>query len=408
MKSVLNLRNGTVDFRFLFESDGKNWKLYIPDKNPIAYDLYPILRLEVSKKDRSEISEYYLSFMDAEACVPFKHEQDFYKCYWHNDDAEDPTIDDSFYLSLEAVFVDDFGNFIHDPDYISCQSAYILSDYYTELPSAYVIGKSGEDYLVGIDIKIQDLTNNIKETYRKDDELNVTPYIVGVISGDEDVYFKLVGYSFESDKLVLKIQDYTDGLTNLDYKEDMRLAYQLYFILDYDNFPELSDEELEAQERRRNDVLLLQSTPSVVTQEDWAKLISDQTLVETIFKNMEINEFRIINKNVQNVINMTAETDSKSNIVQPIFYRTRELASVIIHPAVTENICINLDAYKGACAMFTIQIEGMVFPEIGRTDAGSIFKITGTTLPGRVRAGVYYVLNQDGDLVTTGKYTYEG
>ena len=104
---------------------------------------------------------------------------------------------------------------------------------------------------------------------------------------------------------------------------------------------------------------------------------------------------------------MTSQTDSKSNIVQPVFFRARDLANIIVHPEVTENICINLDAYKAKVTTFHIKIEGTTFTEIGRTESGVIFKVQGNLLPGKLAGGVYYILDQDANLVTTGKYIYE-
>jgi hypothetical protein len=54
-----------------------------------------------------------------------------------------------------------------------------------------------------------------------------------------------------------------------------------------------------------------------------------------------------------------------------------------------------------------LKLEGYAFPEVGRTPAGILFKINGPVLPGATNSGLYYVLNQDSELVTTGKYTYE-
>lgn len=122
---------------------------------------------------------------------------------------------------------------------------------------------------------------------------------------------------------------------------------------------------------------------------------------------MNIYKPRLINKTVHKVVQMTSATDSKSNIVQPIFYRTRDLALIIVHPAVTENICINLDPYKSLTTTFHIKIEGVSFIEIGRTKSGVVFQIKGSLLPGELTEGTYYILNDRGELITTGKYSYE-
>jgi len=97
---------------------------------------------------------------------------------------------------------------------------------------------------------------------------------------------------------------------------------------------------------------------------------------------------------------------SKSHIIQPVFYQTRDIGNVIIHPAVSENIAVNLETYKPYVKRFMLQIEGVSFNEIGRNSQGVIFKISGNMLPKESDSGVLYVLNENADLVTTGKYIY--
>ena len=80
---------------------------------------------------------------------------------------------------------------------------------------------------------------------------------------------------------------------------------------------------------------------------------------------------------------------------------------MVFHPAVVENICINLDQYKAKVDKFVLKLEGCSFTEIGRTSAGVIFKIDGRSLPNMITSGLYYILNSSGELVTTGKYMYE-
>lgn len=104
---------------------------------------------------------------------------------------------------------------------------------------------------------------------------------------------------------------------------------------------------------------------------------------------------------------MERPDDYKANIIKPVFFRSRDLGNLIVHPEVTEQICINLDAYKSKVNSFILQLEGISFPEQGRTAAGVIFKIIGNRLPKSKTSGLYYILSQDSELVTTGKYTYE-
>ena len=122
--------------------------------------------------------------------------------------------------------------------------------------------------------------------------------------------------------------------------------------------------------------------------------------------NMNDINLKAINRIEQNVTVVTPTDSTKNHLVQPIFYQTKELNNMILHPAVTENVSINLDAYKSQVDRFKLQVEGVVFNEIGRTKKGVVFKVVGNMLPKEENEGSMFILNQDGDLVTTGKYTY--
>ena len=112
------------------------------------------------------------------------------------------------------------------------------------------------------------------------------------------------------------------------------------------------------------------------------------------------------NKIIQEVHVVSPTDSTKNHLIQPIFYQVRDIDNSIIHPAVTENIAINLDSYKSVVSRFKIQIEGVTFNEVGRTSKGVVFKVVGNMLPKENDKGLLYILNQDNDLVTTGKYTY--
>ena len=152
--------------------------------------------------------------------------------------------------------------------------------------------------------------------------------------------------------------------------------------------------------------IILKSNTIPLTQELYSK-IKANTSIKINLDDMNINNINIVNSiNVETTKYNVPET-SKSNIILPVFYRVRELGNVVIHPEVNENICINLDAYKSKVDNFIMQLEGVKFTEIGTTNAGTIFKVIGSMLPKSQQSGTYYILSQDGDLVTTGKYTYE-
>lgn len=147
-----------------------------------------------------------------------------------------------------------------------------------------------------------------------------------------------------------------------------------------------------------------------ITQNMFAKLLDHDDFPEQInLDELNMNDITInaINKIEKNIKNLTYKVESQKNhMIQPVFYQTREIGNVVIHPAVTENIALNLETYKPYVKRFLIQVEGISFKEIGRTSQGIVFKVFGNMLPKSVKDGILYVLDQDMNLVTTGKYKY--
>lgn len=122
---------------------------------------------------------------------------------------------------------------------------------------------------------------------------------------------------------------------------------------------------------------------------------------------MNIFNINAVNKTENKIIKIDRGDNNKANIYQTKFYRVTDSARIVIRPEINENICINLDMYKHLVDSFVIQIEGVKFVEIGRLKSGVVFKVFGCRLPKKITSGTYYILNQDHDLVTSGKYIYE-
>lgn len=184
-----------------------------------------------------------------------------------------------------------------------------------------------------------------------------------------------------------------------DYKEGLRIQGVIVI------YKLINDEKVK--------FLGIRTDPYYLTEQNYGKSIIINELTGTYIdivnnaKDMKYIKPRIINKTVQKVINMTSRSDSKSNIIQPVFFQTRPLGMIVIHPEVTENISINLDAYKSQVDSFTLKVAGATFGEVGRTDSGVIFRVLGNMLQNTSTAGTYYILDQDANLVTTGKYQTE-
>lgn len=137
------------------------------------------------------------------------------------------------------------------------------------------------------------------------------------------------------------------------------------------------------------------------------RTIKPEFTYENIIDNMNITTTFINDITKVEVTKINKANSDSAHVVQPIFIRTRELESLVIHPRVQENICINLDSYKSSCKGFRLKVENVVFKEIARIESGIVFGIDGARLPGIAMEGIYYILDDDGALITTGKYNYE-
>lgn len=123
--------------------------------------------------------------------------------------------------------------------------------------------------------------------------------------------------------------------------------------------------------------------------------------------NMNLYNINAVNK-TENIIKHFdyVNADSKSNIVQPIFYKVQPLSGITLHSGVTENIAINLDSYKAKVKTFKLKVGSSMFIEAGRVKTGVVFIIKANQLNGVLPAGNYFILNERDEVVTSGKYTY--
>lgn len=396
MKTVLRISDGQHKFPFLYDGN----YLYCPDYNPIVYGKQPQYCLTI-KCGSPRGFEFNLIFDSSEflPCKPFRHEGHNYRQAKYVGLAKDWFVQ---YLTLQAwknatdIGEDDYvlGGGEADPDYTSVQAAHIA-----DMPP-FAISVITNKFGICIPGKLDELEAYIRDNYAyEDSKIDITAQVA--VADEDNIYWQSDTMTRNGDyDICFELLNWPFTL-NVQWKDDLRIIGILHVVIEH---PYVDDD---GKPCRIN--IDYRSNPFQLTENIFAQLLSVARGHHTItgLENMLINKPRIINKNIVQVVEMTAQTDSKSNIVQPVFFRTRELAALIIHPEVTENICINLDAYKAQCSRFFIKVEGTTFPEIGRTESGIIFKVQGNMLPGKVSGGVYYILNQDLDLVTTGKYTYD-
>jgi hypothetical protein len=156
----------------------------------------------------------------------------------------------------------------------------------------------------------------------------------------------------------------------------------------------------------KNELLSFVSNEIPITQELFSLFANGGCEKIIDIEDMNIQTFNVVNKIEHNIVQVERPnvTESKNNIVQPVFFRVKESEILTLHPMVTENISINLDDYKSKVERFTLQIGDTLFSQIGANSYGILFKIKANTLPKTITAGTYYVLDENNELITTGKY----
>lgn len=228
---------------------------------------------------------------------------------------------------------------------------------------------------------------------------------------DSDNIYKLLSYddteltrtcAFSKDEL---------GFTSWDdFVDGLQIAATCTIRLGNDDSDSDSGENIDSE-------MVIYSNTLDLTEEMYSMLIRVNNVTNThivnfdntYLTNMIIKNFNVVNKINKTVVEVSSGESSGESALQtirPVFIRTASAANLQLHQGINENIALNLDAYKGSVDVFHIKVEGQVFNEIGRTGAGIIFNIKGSTLPGKTTSGTYYILNENKELVTTGSYLY--
>lgn len=376
--TVLRISDGFRNYPFLF--DGRN--IYWPDYNPLKFGRNPQYCLQIEGRE-----DLIFDSTSCLACKPFIHEGYKYQ------QCVPVRYRGNGYVYVALIPYKDGQA---DPDYISAQGKLI------EKPLELSADTMLHDEFISIvfNKKIANPIGLVQQCYgAKSKPSTVTMSAEIAIMDGDDMYWHNDTCEYKDGRFDFRLINFPYG-NQYQWKDNLKIAGIVHF------------EIKTAIDKQTSETIhvSVRTNPFPITQERYGRLLhaaSGQPTKIDIPNDMNITRPRFINKTIQQVVEMTAQTDSKSNIIQPVFFRSRELASIIVHPAVTENICINLDAYKAAVGRFYIKIEGVAFYEIGRTESGVIFKINGNMLPGTLTNGTYYILNQDAELVTTGKYKYE-
>lgn len=237
------------------------------------------------------------------------------------------------------------------------------------------------------------LKDYLKETYQIDffeDEYNgeIIKSKYCFVIGDKNNPYKYNEKEYDNLPTTCDFDVMQDFIFNSwdDFVEGMYA--QVYFIIQKNN----------------EDILVMLSNKIYITQEIF-KYLMDENIRKINLENIDMNtnNFNIVNVIENKIVTLERPNEYKSNIVKPVFVKVQEVDNIRIHKSVTENICINLDAYKNKVSSFILKIGDNNFYEIGRINSGIVFKVIGTNI--QLDNGYYYILNNEGELVTTGKFT---
>ena len=124
------------------------------------------------------------------------------------------------------------------------------------------------------------------------------------------------------------------------------------------------------KETHYDEIFSLVSNEIPITQEIFSTMVNGGMEKIIDVSDMEINTYNVVNKIENKIVQIERPNESKSNIMQPIFFRVKDTETLTLHPVVTENISINLDDYKTKVDKFTLLIEGCRFEQIGSNSYG--------------------------------------
>lgn len=250
--------------------------------------------------------------------------------------------------------------------------------------------------LVFNDVYENNLEEYLRETYQimVDENFKIK---YGFVIGDKENPYKYTehvfnyaetGTSFELDEFIFDSwNDYVDGM-----------YAQVYVVV----------------QKYDEDILVLLSNQIYITQEEFKYFmrmpegeitvndIREIRKVDLKSLDMDVNKYNVVNVIENKIVSVERPSDYKANIIKPVFIKVQDADSIRLHRSVTENIVINLDAYKNKVKAFILKVGETNYYEIGRVNSGIVFKVVGSSLP--EESGNYYILNDDGELVTTGKY----
>lgn len=305
------------------------------------------------------------------------------------------------------------GLFFEKPDTNNTETQLMV--YLTPVVNGVISEEGGSSFL-----RVVDNNNNISCNMKYDKDFNICTNVTfnPVYEGDFWLYLQETYdiYKFHGDytlslDTVLKDQDniYKHWRTDLTEKVKINNIYNKNELnLSWDNWvPGMNFESSISLTNGEDEVFTIFSNPLPVTLDTFSYLLAKGERLNLNEIDMEVYNLDVVNKVEKRIVNVTNLKDEKSNIINNVFVFTNKIEQLEIYPTEKQNILLPLNGFKSKVDVFNLKIEGVVFPEIGRTQQGVVFCVDGNLLPNETTQGEYFILNSKKELVTTGKYIYK-
>lgn len=295
------------------------------------------------------------------------------------------------------------------------ENKYLMTEGYTGGTSSFNISKDNDFLTLGISIdesnmklnfnidvndNYDSLTDYLNETYGIDADNNSIKYEVVLKSNDEIIVGPSIDFNGEAYNGYIKQSYNLLDLLNADNPDCLGIKM---FFDNWDNYEYGWNIVASLNVNTSDEEFTIISNALPITQDVFSILVNGGSEKINI-NDMTINTYNVVNKIENTIVQLERPNESKSNIIQPVFFRTKDSEVLTLHPIVTENICINLDEYKSKVDKFILQIDGVLFNQIGANSYGILFKIPANYISSKTTSGTYYILNESSELVTTGKF----
>lgn len=363
----------------------------------------------VIKAGNNEYNEYISFSIIDPFCLIYSDEWDNFRKYECNESENTNDTCSSLYVSLFVI--DEYeNNYIGINDYSGGYTNFVLSEDndYLRLNIKPILSPSlGFSFETYLNKSYRSLKEYLYETYNiqaKDNNI-----IFDLVIKDKNNIIVDTRAEHSLERSYAAKEKYGLITQNLLWKNISDENMIKLFFQDWNKFTEgwnivgsLTIYETNGKDRTEKFSIVSNEIP--ITQELFSMFTNGGSEKIIDITDMNITTYNVVNKIENNIIQLERPNESKSNIIQPVFFRAKELEVLTLHPAVTENISINLDEYKSKVKTFILKIDNCIYNQIGANSYGIIFKITANTLPKNLVNGTYYILNENYELITTGKY----